>query len=817
MKIQQMITQILKNRHKVLGQNARNLIFINEKGNGRGRAIADDKLETKEILVAENVPTPKLLGVIKNINEFKSFNWDALPKSFVIKPVHGVQGGGIEIFYNRDNEGNWIRGNGSRVSLQELKMQASDILDGKYSIKNEPDQVFFEERIRTHSALKNHSYKGTPDIRVIVYNKIPIMAYVRFPTEESGGKANMILGAVGTGIDLANGTTTSSTYGKANGGKGAPIEYVPGTKLRYRGLTIPNWDILLRSAAKTLSAVNLKYGAVDFLLDDDLGPVIVEISARPGLSIQLVNREGLHWRLKKAKGLKVKSIEQGIRLGRDLFGGEIENEIEKISGKEVISNIMPVRIFGNDNKKVRTLALIDTSRRTTVLDSESAFKLGIINEEIEENENVIRNISFKLGNQIIKSECRVVQNKLRGHKLTIGRKDLTNFIIDIKRVDKHKEENIRKDIIASNPETSIKKLDEILEQMLKTLAIIPALKPINLDSEKEKFYKSNFEYNPVFKYPSLKFDSDQILNTLDNLNPPDNEIGELYIKKIKELKNSLYLIESIGSSAYKFTRRSTRLFGRPKKRYIKMAEIIINKYKPKKDISKELTINEVEKRVQKVLNDHGINSKLIIKDKNAPTKASIGKVTGKITLNKNYKWTEDSLNGMIAHEIHTHLVRKKFGHQNKNKIFEYGTAGYLKYEEGLATLAKFANITDPLLFIPALRYLSLNLAFQASFVEVFNFINKYIDDPEKSFNFAMRAKRGIQDTSQKGAFTKDQYFEWAILSGEAIIKNPELLKTAFNGKASFEELNNNPIKNNATNNVLKINSIKKVIDANTKP
>src|SRR5690606_38580669 len=105
---------------------------------------------------------------------------------------------------------------------------ARDILDGKFSIKNKPDQVFFEERIRTHTSLKNYTYKGTPDIRVIVYNRIPVMAYIRFPTEESKGKANMVLGAVGTGIDLANGTTTTSTYGKGNGGKGSVIDFVPG-------------------------------------------------------------------------------------------------------------------------------------------------------------------------------------------------------------------------------------------------------------------------------------------------------------------------------------------------------------------------------------------------------------------------------------------------------------------------------------------------------------------------------------------------------------------------------------------------------------
>ena len=38
---------------------------------------------------------------------------------------------------------------------------------------------------------------GLPDIRVIVYNMVPVMAMLRVPTAESDGKANLHAGACG--------------------------------------------------------------------------------------------------------------------------------------------------------------------------------------------------------------------------------------------------------------------------------------------------------------------------------------------------------------------------------------------------------------------------------------------------------------------------------------------------------------------------------------------------------------------------------------------------------------------------------------------
>lgn len=366
------LTDILKNRKRILGINERNLNYIRPYNKVKAKRVADNKLLTKKVLEKENIPVPKLIDSISNYIEFEDFDWDKLPNSFAIKPVTGLEGGGIEIFYNRDKQGNWIKADKSRVSLEELKNLARSILDGKFSLHNAPDQVFFEQRVKTHKAFKYYAYKGAPDIRLIIFNSIPIMSYVRLPTKESDGKGNLAKGAIGAAIDMSTGITTNAIIGKSQ-----IIETMPDTNLRLSGLKIPYWQRLLQYAIEAQKATGLGFAAVDFLIDRELGPLIVELNARPGLSIQLANRDGLKWRLDKAQGIKVKSISQGIRLAKDLFGGEIEEEIENITGKQVIGFVEWVTLQSKDPKqKERVKAKIDTGALLTSIDVEVARKLG---------------------------------------------------------------------------------------------------------------------------------------------------------------------------------------------------------------------------------------------------------------------------------------------------------------------------------------------------------------------------------------------------------------------------------------------------------
>jgi alpha-L-glutamate ligase-like protein len=411
------LLHIYRNRKKVLGLNDRYLNYIREHNPKAAFKIADNKLLTKKVLNKAGIPTPKLIAVISDYEELEKFDWSSLPNSFVMKPVSGLEGGGIDIFYNKDKNGFWIRANKSRADINDMKQQAKDILDGKFSLNQLPDKVFFEERIRSHKVFKYYTYKGSPDVRVIVFNNIPIMSFLRLPTKQSEGKANLALGAIALGIDMAKGVTTSGIQGKSK-----EIEYIPGTKLYASGLKIPFWNKILGYSIQAQQATHLNFAAVDFLIDDEMGPVVVEMNARPGLSIQIANNDGLRWRLKKAMGLKVKTPERGIRLAKDLFGGEIEEEIEMISGKEVIGIYEKLTIYNSKNETIDCLAKIDTGADSSSIDKTLAVKLGFkdLIDEIE-NKNLPNDLDAVAGMKLAKE---ISQDLMPKYPYLIG----TNFI-----------------------------------------------------------------------------------------------------------------------------------------------------------------------------------------------------------------------------------------------------------------------------------------------------------------------------------------------------------------------------------------------------
>ena len=55
------------------------------------------------------------------------------------------------------------------------------------------------------------------------------------------------------------------------------------------------------------------------------------------------------------------------------------------------------------------------------------------------------------------------------------------------------------------------------------------------------------------------------------------------------------------------------------------------------------------------------------------------------------------------------------------------------------------------------------MASKMSFVDLFNDLEKYIDNPRRRLKCVIRVKRGIIDTSEPGGLYKDQvYLEGAI-------------------------------------------------------
>jgi len=143
----------------------------------------------------------------------------------------------------------------------------------------------------------------------------------------------------------------------------------------------------------------------------------LELNARPGLSIQIANLAGLKERLLRLTGLKVKTLEKGVRMGMDLFGGEIEEGLEEISGRKIIGTVEKVKLIGKDGEIVEVEAKIDTGAGFSSIDTELAKQLGF--EKTIEDFNKL-NVDYEKIKNL---------EKIEREKLFLGIPDLANTVI----------------------------------------------------------------------------------------------------------------------------------------------------------------------------------------------------------------------------------------------------------------------------------------------------------------------------------------------------------------------------------------------------
>ena len=303
----------------LLGLNRRNAEYTLRHNLRRLYPLVDDKVTTKQLAQHAGIAVPELYGVAE-----ENYQVRTLPEmleqysDFVVKPARGSGGDGILVISGRSRQ-MYRNANGSLLSREELCYHVSNILSGIYSLGGQPDRALIEYRVRPDPLFEVISYQGVPDIRVIVFLGVPVMSMVRLPTRMSGGKANLHQGALGAGIDITNGITLSAVW------RNDIVDEHPDTGNMIMGVKIPNWEALLRLAARCYELTGLGYQGVDIVLDKDKGPLILELNARPGLNIQIANRAGLFPRLRSVEEnyKALQGVEERVAFAQEHFGATI--------------------------------------------------------------------------------------------------------------------------------------------------------------------------------------------------------------------------------------------------------------------------------------------------------------------------------------------------------------------------------------------------------------------------------------------------------------------------------------------------------------
>jgi alpha-L-glutamate ligase-like protein len=271
----------------ILSMNRRNAACILDYNPRRLFPLVDDKLRMRDLCVRIGVPTPTIYSVLSYHSELRRLDEHlGTLDDFVIKPARGSAGRGVLVIVGR-KDCHYLRHSGEPIRLEQIRQHLSDLLSGIYSLGGRPDQALLQQRVRLHRAFEPLSYKGIPDIRVVVYRGQPAMAMLRLPTRASGGRANLHQGGIGAGIDLDTGTTQRAVL------RNRVVDQHPDTNCPVVGLQVPYWSDVLEMSRRVADAVGLGYLGVDIVIDARDGPLLLEANARPGLAIQTANGFGL--------------------------------------------------------------------------------------------------------------------------------------------------------------------------------------------------------------------------------------------------------------------------------------------------------------------------------------------------------------------------------------------------------------------------------------------------------------------------------------------------------------------------------------------
>lgn len=768
--------------HGILGMNARNLRYIRMKNSAESISLADSKLKTKTFLSSRWIPFAETYFTIKTQQELNDFSFASVSScEFVIKPNKWSWGKGILIVTVQDG---CYYVQGDIWTEEDLRLHMTDILHGSFSLHGTSDTVVIEEKLIPWFNFSKFCKHWLADIRIIVYNFVPVTAMIRMPTIHSGGKANLAQWWVWLGLNIANGEIITFFQNKTIYQSNFPGEFS-----WMHGMKLPFWDDILLYSSQVQMYTKLGYLALDWVITSSW-PKLLEINARAWLEIQNVNLVPLDARLRKVEDLRVNSPLKGVEIAKTLFHSDV---LSDTFGKKVLFLSQYWSIEWNE-----VLVEVDISTDVTRI-SEDIFRSLSKKDEI----------SIDLPNDI-KMTIKKYDHLLNApKKIILWRNDIEDFLISPKQ-------GVHLPVyIPSNSNRwsdEILDLDKLVYKTSKKINLSSLLRPENYFTALDNFIKNPRNYNPIFQY---HFPDQSVLDDIEDeikwlndaclwVQKNNSAIASLYFEKLEEMHNKLELVRAYKDEKLQdIIQYNQRLFWSKNDDLLllskeKISQETQNKifWVNKDMLGKKLTLPEVIKYTQDYFAQHAIEQIPITIENGNLSRMSVsyGK-TVKIHISRNAQIYEKEIQAILAHEIGTHFQRYLKWKGMGLKLFQYGTGYYLTDEEGFA-------IHQSLQYLPEgyeknamyIKYYLLSVADTLSFSETIDLIRMCY--PEKSevslFSDAIRLKRGITHSEIKWTpwttYQKDKIYLDGYMKVKKWIENGWEIEKLFYWKIKIQDI-----------------------------
>jgi uncharacterized protein (TIGR02421 family) len=333
-------------------------------------------------------------------------------------------------------------------------------------------------------------------------------------------------------------------------------------------------------------------------------------------------------------------------------------------------------------------------------------------------------------------------------------------------------------------------IDTRIDELVKKIELLNYVNPINIESEKEKFFNSKYLTDPIFKYPERDFDKFKLHKEFfaQNINNIEDErLRDLYEEIIYFYSGLIQCIETIGTGK-RFYYNSLHSFGTPTEQVVENAKFILHFDSEDEDIT-IFQPKYTASQATHFFKEYSKKYQFTYQIKNSSTMGAIAMVSNSskaLVLNDNHIFSDNEINVLTNHEIGVHMVTTMNGLLHPLKIFSHGLPNNEETQEGLAVYSEYmsGNLTVKRLKELAYRVLAVDsLAKGYSFSRTFRMLhNDYDLGREQAFYIAVRAHRG-------GGFTKDYLYLTGLKKIYDYNKKDKDLSLLLTGKVSLEFVN----------------------------
>ena len=222
----------------ILGINRRNGDYVLPNNPREHYPRVDDKALTKELCRRRQIPVPETYALIERHGDVAKFLDLIGHRAGICRQAGRRQRGPRHRRHRPARRQRLLQLQRRASPLADMTYHLMTILSGLYSLAGQPDRIIIEQRIIRHPVFESIAVGGTPDVRIILYRCVPVMAMVA-PADAGIARA----GRICTRGPSPRASTCTAGEPSAASAKTAPSPCIPTPASRSRGLEIPSGKI----------------------------------------------------------------------------------------------------------------------------------------------------------------------------------------------------------------------------------------------------------------------------------------------------------------------------------------------------------------------------------------------------------------------------------------------------------------------------------------------------------------------------------------------------------------------------------------------